>query len=342
MEKMTSYFRVMTALERNKTDICPVVPMVREWCSKQAGIEFIDELESVEKHVYSQSYCVSEFDYDAVWDLFACHSESEAMGSLLKIRKGYPPSVEKPAVEDYKRDLPKLKLFDPYQNKRLSIILEGTRRLKSRFAGEIPVIGYLQAPFRHVSMLRGPENIMRDMFKHKENLRELCEIALNSLIVYAVAVISAGADILFISDPTSSGDAISKTQWEEWGLPLTRRLVNMVKRSGVKTILHICGNTMDRLESLAQTGVDCLSLDEGVDFEKARKILGPDYCLMGNVGTTLMAMGKSEEIEAKTKAVVEKAGKDGCLIVSGGCLLPEICPPENIRAMINATKKYRV
>ena len=342
MEKMTSYFRVMTALERNKTDICPVVPMVREWCSKQAGIEFIDELESVEKHVYSQSYCVSEFDYDAVWDLFACHSESEAMGSLLKIRRGYPPSIEKQAVEDYKRDLPKLKLFDPYMNKRLSTILEGTRRLKARFTGEIPVIGYVQAPFRHVSMLRGPENIMRDMFKQKENLRELCEIALNSLIVYAVAVISAGADILFISDPTSSGDAISKTQWEEWGLPLTRRLVNMVKRSGVKTILHICGNTMDRLESLAQTGVDCLSLDEAVDFEKARKILGPDYCLMGNVGTTLMAMGKSEEIEGKTREVIEKAGKNGHLLISGGCLLPEICPPENIRGMVRAARQSQI
>lgn len=341
MEEVTSHDRVMSALKGKKSDVCPVVPMVREWCSKQAGIEFIDELESIEKHVYSQGYCVSQFGYDAVWDLYACHSESEAMGSLLKIRRGYPPSIERPAVEDYARDLPKLKLFDPYQNKRLAIILEGTRRLKSRFTGEIPVIGYLQAPFRHVSMLRGSENIMRDMFKQKENLRELCEIALNSLIVYAVAVISAGADILFISDPTSSGDAISKTQWEEWGLPLTKRLINMVKRSGVKTILHICGNTMDRLESLAQTGVDCLSLDEAVDFEKARKRLGANFCLMGNISTTLMAMGKPEEVEGKTREVIEKAGKGGCLLVSGGCLLPEICPPENIKAMVNVTKKYR-
>lgn len=32
---------------------------------------------------------------------------------------------------------------------------------------------------------------------------------------------------------------------------------------------------MDRLESLAATGVDCLSLEEAVDFEKARAILAP-------------------------------------------------------------------
>jgi uroporphyrinogen decarboxylase len=341
-EKMNSYQRVMCVFEGKKPDISPVVPMVRGWCSKQAGIEFIDELENAEKHVYSQSYCVRQFGYDAVLDLAGIHAESEAMGSVLKIQKGYLPSIEKPAVEDYKTDLPKLRLFDPSKKKRLSTILQGIRRLKELFNGKVPVVGYVQAPFRHASMLRGSENIMRDMYKQKENLRELCEIALSSQIVYSVAVISAGADIVFVSDPTSSGDAISKKQWEEWGLPLTTRLVKLVKRSGVKTLLHICGNTEDRLESLASTGVDCLSLDEADDFEKVRKVLGPNYCLMGNVSTTLMATGSPEEVEEATKEVIRKAGKEGHLLVSGGCLLSDNCPPENISAMVKAAKEYRL
>lgn len=318
MEKMTPYTRVMMALEGKKPDRVPVVPMAREWCSTQVGIEFIEEMESIEKHVYAQTYCVGQFGYDIVWDMFACHSESEAMGSVLKIAKGYPPSVLTPAVEDYKRDLPKLKLFDPYQNKRMFTILEGIRRLKSRFGGEVPVMGYVQGVMRHASMLRGSEKVMKDMFKEKENLRELCEIALNSLIVYAVAIISAGADIVFVSDPASSGDAISKKQYEEWGAPYTKRLVNMIKRSGVKTILHICGNTTDRLELMVGTGVDCLSLDGAVNFEDARKILGPNFCLMGNVDTTLLAMGEAKAVEEKAKETLQKAGKDGTLLLSGG------------------------
>lgn len=337
-----SYNRVMSVFEGKKADASPVVPMVRGWCSLQAGIEFIDELENPEKHVFSQSFCVREFGYDAVFDLCGIHAESEAMGSVLKIQKGYPPSIERPAVEDFKRDLPKLKLIDPWKDHRLSTVLEGTRRLKELFKGEVPVIGYVQAPFRHASMLRGSENIMRDMYKNKENVRQLCEIALSSQIVYAVAVISAGADIICISDPTSSGDAISKKQWEEWGLPLTERLVGLIKRSGVKTFLHICGNTEDRLESLASTGVDCLSLDEADDFEKVRKVLGPDYCLMGNVNTTLLALGSPEEVEEATKEVISKAGRGGHLIVSGGCLLSDNCPPENMRAMVKAARNFKL
>lgn len=339
---MNSYERVMGLFDGQRPDRPPVVLMAREWCSKQAGFDLIDELESVERHVYAQSYAVSQFGYDCVWDMFACHSESEAMGSVLKIPRGHPPSVDIPAVQDYQEDLPKLKLFDPYQNKRLSTILEGMRRLKKRFDGEIPVIGYIQAPFRHASMLRGSESAMKDLYKRPEPLRELCEIALSSLIVYAVAIISTGVDILFISDPSSSGDATSKQHWEQWGKPLTTRLVNLVKRTGIKTIMHICGNNSDRLESMAETGVDCLSLDEGVDFERARKLLGPKYCLMGNVSTSLLALGSPEDVAAATKEVIEKAGRDGALMVSGGCIIPDICPPENIRAMVEAAEAYRV
>lgn len=336
---MNSYERVMCVLKGKKPDISPVVPLVNDWCSVQAGIEFIDQLESVEKHVYSQSFCVSQFGYDAVYDIGARHSESEAMGSILKISKGAKPSVENYVIKDYETDLPKLKLFDPYTNNRLSIYLEQVRSLKRRFQNEIPVIGYVQAPFRHAAMLRGPENIMRDMHKHKDHLRELCELALNSLIVYAVAVISAGADIVLLSDPISSGSTISKKQWESWGLPYLHRLVGLIKRSGVKTLLHICGNTEDRLESMADTGVDCLSLDEAVDFEKARKILGPSYCLMGNINTSLMAIGNPESVEEATKEVIAKAGKHGHLLVSGGCDLSANVPPENMRAMVKAAKE---
>jgi len=337
---MNSYERVMSVLNGQRPDYPPVVPMAREWCSRQAGFDLTDELESVERHVYAQTYAVDRFGYDCVWDMFACHSESEAMGSKLKIARGIPPSVAIPAIGDYATDLPQLKLFDPHETKRTQTILEGMRRLKKRFDKEVPVIGYIQAPFRHVSMLRGSENAMRDLYKAPEDLRALCEIAYSSLIVYAVAILSTGVDILFISDPSSSGDAISKSHWETWGKQYTTRLVKLVKPTGIKTLMHICGDNSDRLESMAETGVDGLSLDEGVNFEDALKRLGPEYCLMGNVSTSLLSMGNPDEVASATKEVIAKAGQNGGLLVSGGCILPDLCPPENIQAMVETAKAH--
>ncbi len=341
-DMINSYQRVMLTLDGKKPGLNPVVPIVSDWCSVQAGIDFVDEMVNIEKHVYSQSFCVSQFGYDAVWDIGSRHSESEAMGSILNVKKGAKPYVEEYAIKDYESDFPRLKLFDPYKNLRLSTYLEQIRRLKSLFKGEVPVIGYVQAPFRHAAMMRGPENIMRDMHRQKDNLRELLELALNSLVIYAVAVISAGADIVFMSDPTSSGSAISKKQFEDWGLPYLKRLVGLIKRSGVKTILHICGDTSDRLETMAETGVDCLSLDEAVDFGYARKVLGSSYCLLGNISTSLMAVGDPESVRDATREVIEKAGREGNLIISGGCGLSANVPAENMRAMVGAAREFRL
>ena len=338
---MEPYERVMGVLNGEKPDICPVLPVVREWCSKQAGISFVEDFESPAKHVEAQIHCYERFAYDVIWgECYGCHSESEAMGSKLKYGEGMLPSVIEPVVKDYNIDLPRLKLFDPYQNARLSSLLESIRILKKKYENQVPVVGYVQGPFRHASMLRGPEDIMRDMFKNKASLRKLCDLSFYSLLVYAVAVASAGADIIFLSDPTSSGDAISKKMWEEWGLHYTRELIQIIKRSGVKTILHICGDTTDRLESLAATGVDCLSLDMAVDFGKAREILGPEFCLMGNVDTTLLALGKAEKVAEASRRVIEAAGQDGHLLLSGGCLLTDLCPTENIEAMIRVGHEY--
>lgn len=337
---MNSYERVMAGFAGQMPDSIPVVPSIREWCTVQAGVNFLECIERAEPHVYAQTYCQKHFGYDIVWDLQGIHAESEAMGSKISFPDGFSPFVEQPAVEDYGRDLPGLKLFDPYTAPRLKLIMEGVRRLKEMFAGTVPVLGYVQAPFRHACMLRGAEAAMRDCMKNPEPLRELCELALASQIIWGNALVSAGADVLFVSDPMSSGDAVSPRQWKQWGLPLTTRLVSMLKRTGVPIIMHICGNTSDRLSSLAETGVDCLSLDEKVDFAQARAELGEDYLLMGNVSTTTLATGKPEEVTRAARRVLEQAGRGGRLFLSGGCMISEIMPAENMRALVRAARDF--
>ena len=82
------------------------MPAVRDWCIRQSGFTFRDLMESPEKYVFSQYYCVKEFKYDAVWDLSAIHGESEALGSKLLIADDMPPSVIEPIAQDYSKDCP--------------------------------------------------------------------------------------------------------------------------------------------------------------------------------------------------------------------------------------------
>jgi len=340
LSKMNSYERVMGCFSGEKPDRVPIIPMVREWCSKQAGIKFVDEMTNVEKHVYAQYYCTRKFGYDCVWDLEGVHAESEAMGSKLKFGENCIPTITDPAIKDYKEDLHKLKILNPYKDGRLPLILEGIMRLKELCDGEIPVIGYVQCPFRHAAMLRGLESFMRDLYKDKENARKLLEIALDSLIVWGVAVVQAGADLVMLSDPVSSEDMVSPKLFSEFSLPYTKRLCQAIKKTGVKVFMHICGDTSDRFEMLASTEVDCLSLDSKVDFALAREKLGPDYLLLGNVDpTNPLTLGTPEMVYEHSKKVIEQAGMDGHFILSGGCLIPDEVPAENMEAMIRAGRE---
>ncbi len=338
---MRPYERMMTALSGQMPDRVPVVPWVRDWCIKEAGFEITDMMESVEKHVYAQYETRKRFGYDAVFDLCAIEAVSEAMGVVIYYDNDTPPRPSTHLINDYSQDLGKLKIPDPHKDGRLPMILDGVARLKELCSGEIPVIGYLQGPVRHAATMRGYEALLRDMFKNRGPLQELMDLAVDSLIICGEALIHAGADIIMISDPPSSGDMISRSQFEKWSLPNLRRLTDFLKRTNVKMILHVCGDTADRLDLFAELKIDAMSLDEKVDLESARKVLGDRMCIFGNVSPSLtLSLGTPEDTERESRACIEKAGRNGPFILGPGCLIPGAAKSENIAAMVAAAERY--
>lgn len=341
-EKMNSYERVMAAFNGEKPDRVPVILLLREWPLMQVNFTLTEAMKYPEKYVYAQYNCLREFGYDAVGDPQGIHAESGAMGSTIDLVEGYPPKVVGFAVKDYARDLPRLKMLDPKKDGWLPVILEIVRQLKNLCRDEYPVYGYVQAPFRHASMLRGFDFVLRDVYKNKENLKELLKITTESQKIWGLALVEAGADIIMVSDPTSSGDAVSPRVWEEFGVPYFADVVRTLKKTGVKVFSHICGDTNDRLESISSLGQDCLSVDQKVDLAHARKVLGPKRCIMGNIDpTNLLPFGSPEEVSKQSVKTIEQAGKEGAFVLSGGCLILD-APPENIRAMVNTAKEYQI
>lgn len=180
--------------------------------------------------------------------------------------------------------------------------------------------------------------------KKNKYLPEFLEFCTDALIVYATAIVQAGADIIWIGDPTSSGDAISRKMWVEYGLPYTKRLVRSIKNNRVKVMMHICGNTADRLDTFLETGIDAMSLDEKVDLAYAREIMGDSICLWGNVSpSNTLSFKKPKEVELEAKACIEKGkGKRGNFVLCSGCMVPAEVPADNLRAMADTARKYRL
>ncbi len=75
------------------------------------------------------------------------------------------------------------------------------------------------------------------------------------------------------------------------------------------------------------------------DMFRAKEILKDHVCLMGNVPSSLLQVGTPQEVDEYCKKLIEVCGKGGGLIITNGSSIDE-ARPENIRAMIESTRKY--
>jgi uroporphyrinogen decarboxylase len=342
---MNSYERIMNALAGDSSAEIPVAPIVREWCAKQLGFNFSDLVGSPAKHTFAQYYCAQEFDLDMLWDLFGIQVEAEAMGSLINRPANMQSvvSVTTPVIADYKKDLPKIKVPDPIRNGRIPLVLEGIRQLKELADERLPVLGYVPGPFRLASMLRGPEKLMQDCLRGDDGVEELLKLCINTVLVTGAATIHAGADLVWVGEPTSSADKISLDTLKRYVIPHLKKLIGALKSSHkVMIMMHVCGDTSDRIEIFRDTGIDALSISEKVDLAMARDVVGDDFCLWGNVAPETLLNGTPSQVEDESKACLKKGmGHKGRFVLCSGCKMPTDAPAENIRAMVKVARTYR-
>jgi len=77
------------------------------------------------------------------------------------------------------------------------------------------------------------------------------------------------------------------------------------------------------------------------DMAKVKKTLGQNACLLGNVSSAMLHLGTPQQVRDYVKKVIDTAGKGGGLIICNGAFFDH-ARPENVKAMVEATKEYGV
>jgi uroporphyrinogen decarboxylase len=165
----------------------------------------------------------------------------------------------------------------------------------------------------------------------------LCEISLQTALRWADAILDAGASPS-LTDPMLSSTVVSPRQFREFGLPYLERLVRHVHGRGKSVTLHICGKTNPVWSLMADTGADCLSIDNQASLGEAKAAVGKRVRLMGNV-PPVEVMFESDPVGVRraVRACVREGGDNPRgLVVATGCSLPTETPFANIEAMVRA------
>jgi uroporphyrinogen decarboxylase len=100
-------------------------------------------------------------------------------------------------------------------------------------------------------------------------------------------------------------------------------------------ILYINGSGTF-LESMARSGADVLSIDWRTDLREARRRVGDEVTLQGNLDPCLL-LTTPEIISARTRELIAAGGGHRHILNLGHGILP-MTPVENARSFIQAAK----
>jgi uroporphyrinogen decarboxylase len=276
------------------------------------------------------------FRYDVIRVFTDLYVQAEAMGAKVRVPEDETAYLHEPAITS-SSEVARLRPADPEKDGCLPEHSEAVVRVVEDLGGEAVVTAAVTGPFTTSSFLVGAEALARLALREPAVVRSLCEVSLETALRWADAIIDAGASPS-ISEPMLSSTVVSPKQFKDIGLSYLKRLISHIHARGKSVTLHICGKTRPIWSLMADTGADCLSIDNEARLSEAKIAVGDRVRLMGNVPpVAVLFEGNPEQVRQAVRSCVREAGDNPRgLVVATGCSLPTETPFENIDAMVRA------
>jgi hypothetical protein len=207
-----------------------------------------------------------------------------------------------------------------------------------------PAAGYSKAPFDVIGdTLRGTRGIMMDMYRQPDKLLKALDAFVPIMIGMGVGSMQAsGNPLVFMPLHKGADGFLSDEQFKKFYWPtLQAVIVGLIEAGGIP-FPALEGHWDSRLNVIQDIpkGKTAWMVDQS-DMQEAKKTLGKNACLVGNVPSSMLRLSTPDEVKAYCKKLIDTAGKGGGYIMSNGAFFDE-ANPENVKAMVDVTKEYGV
>jgi uroporphyrinogen decarboxylase len=342
---MTSREMILKAFEGGKPDRVPVTLFGGGmWSIKDYGTTFKELSLDAQKMSDMMVSMSGKLLCDIVYAGSGYNNfHASAFGGGIKFREMGAPDLEESFISS-EEDLQKLDLGKLDSNDVIKAVITALRDTKAKIGNEYIVTMTAWGPYTLGARMVGEETMMKATFKKPDFVHKVTDFATDLLIHLYEPIVSDGTlEVISLADPTASGDLISKKQFETFALPYLKKFTDWAKSKNAHTLVHICGNTTDRLDLFPQSGASCISLDHKTDIAKAKETLHGKMCFAGNVDpVNIMLQGSVQDVEDACKSVIETAGTEGGFVLMPGCDIPPTVPYENIQKFIQIARDWKL
>ena len=336
IETMTPRERVLNALAGKPVDRPPIsnpTNVATVELMDLVDAPFPDACRDPELNARLAATGYTELGFDSIMPYFTIIQESSALGCEMQweqkdnwptvrmmnpIWKGLDDIVIPPGFLEHPDNL---------------AVTRSIHMLREEFGNEVAIIGKTMGPWTLAYHVFGVEPFLL-MTIDDPDLTMRCLHRLKEIsVLFGQAQIDAGADALTFPDH-ATGDLVSGEYYRKFLLEIHQE---MVERLAVPLILHICGNTLDRMDYIAQNGMAAFHFDSKNDPQKAMDIVDGRINLVGNINNpeTLYARGPEE-----VRKEVYRCMDAGVSMIAPECAIPLATKLENLLEIPKAVKDW--
>lgn len=259
---------------------------------------------------------------DVVMPLFSVCHEAAAMG--CRVNWGAPDTMPESGPPIFRAAADITIPADLLSRPGCAVPLRALAMLRKELGDAAAVCGKVFGPWTQAYHYFGLEEFLIKTITEPDEVKRILERLLPVTIQFARAQLEAGADCLLLADHATR-DLCSPDAYAEFLLEVHACLVESID---APLILHICGNTSDRIGLIARTGVACFHWDTKTGSPAdVRKLAGDRLALMGGINNLRLLQGTPDEIAAMARA----AAAAGIDVIGPECAIPLATPLANLK-----------
>jgi MtaA/CmuA family methyltransferase len=269
--------------------------------------------------------------YDAIMPVFSVVQEAAALG--CDVDWGAVDTMPVACAHPW-HDPNQVKVPGDFLDRPpIRAVLDAITVLRRAFGDRVAIIGKVMGPWTLSYHVHGIQDFLTETLLDPDKVRGFLERLKAVTLLFGRAQIAAGADLLCLADH-ATGDLVRGTMYRDFLLPIHRELTQAFERP---VVLHICGDTLDRIGYIAQAGFAAFHFDSKVDAKDAVQAAGR-MPLVGNVNNPeVLYRGTPEAAEAQARYAAEA----GVRVVGPECAVPLRTPLENLVAIRRAVREER-
>ncbi len=342
---MTSYERVMMALQREEPDRVPI-------------FEFMIDPKVIDGILPGGSYpdLVEALDIDCVVTptpsrMYNLHVVDElADGTPIyqsdwgERRAANVEMVTIPVQHPVKShaDWEAYQVPDPERPERLTDL----RMLVSRFKGRRAIGFHTHDSFNYPSYVFGMTELFLNLIEEPEWVQEVVDACNAHCVRLVELAVQAGADFIMLGDDLGgkAGPMMSPRHYRQFFLPGLVRVVEKVHALGARVIKHSDGNVTRLLDMFVEAQIDGFHPSDpaaGMDIAEVKRHYGDRFAVCGGIDTgEQLSWWSVPQLVAEVRRRIDQLAPGGGWMIASSNTVHSSVRPENYQALVRAIQTY--